>query len=397
MKSFASRILNVAPSLTVAIDSQAKEMKAAGFPILSMAAGEPDFATPAHICAAAHEAIERGETRYSHPAGLSELRQAICSVYGGLLNVDYHPQQITITSGAKQAIFNALQALIEPGDDVLIPSPAWVTYPELVKMLGGNPVPVFPRQGLRITAEDLDRAYTPQTKMLILNSPCNPTGIVLQKPEMQAIADWVVQKDLYCLSDEIYEKLVYQGQFVSPVSCHAGMLDRTIVVNGVSKAWAMTGWRIGFIAAPEKIAPYLHVVQGQTSHHPSTISQWAALAAIQGPQDCVETMRQEFLQRRDLVCQMFKERGFLDVSPPEGAFYFFVDIRSFLGWRTPDGQVIRSSLDLCQWLLLRFQLALVPGLAFGCEGYLRLSFATDRQTLMQGIERLHEAMLQLRF
>ncbi len=387
MKSLSDRTQNIAASLTVAIDTMAKQMIADGKDVVSLGAGEPDFGTPKPIQDAAIESIREGKTRYTAPVGILDVRKAVAKKLEDENGLHYDASQIIMTSGAKHAVFNALAALINPGDEVIIPAPYWVTYPELVKWLGGTPVFVQSgiEKGFKIDAEDLRKACTPRTKAILLNNPCNPTGAVYSKSELEALAKEIVKQDIYCISDEVYEYFVYDTEFVS-AAVFPGMAERTIVINGFSKSHCMTGWRIGYDAAPAAIAKIIGKIQGQATHHPSNVAQYAALGALKMDKSNVHAMQAAFRKRRDY---MLKRTWFLSTKPraPEGAFYLFAPVSDYYGKKTPDGKVITGSIDFCSALLESNGLAIVPGAAFGDDSCVRFSYAASDENLAKACDR----------
>lgn len=398
MKALSGLVENLSSSQTVTIDNRARELKASGVDIISLGAGEPDFDTPAEISAAGISAIENKMTHYTAPAGMPALKQAVCDRLSNDHELSCHPSQVIITSGAKHAIYNSLVCTLNPGDEVLIPSPCWVTYPEMVKLMKATPVLVggHAKNAYKISASDLEARITEKTKLLILNSPCNPTGAVYTRQELREIAEVVIRHDLYCISDEIYEHLIYDTmEHVSIASVHPQMPERTILVNGVSKAWAMTGWRIGYAICPEPIAKLMVSFQGQSTHHPSNIAQSAAIAALKGSLKSVFEMREVFAARRDLACEMLTQLDGLHMEKPAGAFYLFPDVSFWLGRKTQAGTVIETDLDLCAWLLDEWHLAIVPGSAFLHPGCVRMAFTTDTEELRRGLQRFMDALNSL--
>ncbi len=397
MKKLAGRLERVSPSLTVAIDSKAKALKAEGKDVIGLAAGEPDFDTADYIKEAAIASIKAGHTKYTPPAGMLDVKKSICKKFKEENGLDYSPTQIVISSGAKHCISNILTALIEEGDEVIIPAPFWVTYPELVKLYGGTPVVVSAgiETEFKITPDQLKQAITPNTKMVIINSPVNPTGAVYTKDELQQFAEIIVENDLYCMSDEIYEHLIYDGyEHVSIASFSKEIYDRTIVINGVSKAFAMTGWRIGYIGASEEIAKAISKVQSQATHHPANASQFASKAALDGSLDSVTMMNKEFVKRRDYLIGALSSIEGVKVCMPHGAFYAFPNISSYIG-KSFNGTVMETSIDICAYLLDEELLALVPGDAFGAPGCVRLSYATDLDTIKIAVQRLESGLSKL--
>ena len=395
-RPLSTRTENIAASLTVAIDTLAKQMIAEGKDVVSLGAGEPDFPTPEPIRAAACKAINEGKTRYTAPVGILEVRSAVCDKLKRDNALEYAPEQIIMTSGAKHAVFNALAALINPGDEVIIPAPYWVTYPELVKWLGGSPV--FVQAGIendfKITAKQLKGAITEKTKAILINNPCNPTGSVYTRDELAGLAKIIVEKDIYCISDEVYEYFVYKDNFVS-IASFDGMSERTIVINGFSKSHCMTGWRIGYDAAPAPIAKIIGKIQGQATHHPSNIAQYAALGALQMGMGEVEKMRESFRKRRDfMVSQATRILG-QTVAAPAGAFYLFAPVAKYYGKKTPAGTTVSGSIDFCKYLLETQGLAIVPGAAFGDDTCVRFSYAASDETLAKACERFEKGIRNL--
>lgn len=395
MKPLAGRASRIAPSQTVAIDAKFKRLKAEGKDVLSLGAGEPDLDTPEAAKRAAIESIRQGKTKYSLVTGLPELKEAVAAKFSKENGLVYRAPDIVISSGAKHAVFNALLALVEEGDEVIIPSPCWVTYPELVRFLGGKPVliPTGLATGFRASAAQIEAAVTPRTKLLILNSPGNPTGAVYPESELRALAEAVVRHDLYCLSDEIYEHIVYGGaRHVSIASLGPEIFSRTLTVNGMSKAYAMTGWRIGFTGAPPALAAAIGAIQSHGTHHPANASQYAATAALREDSGFPGLLRAHLDECRSLALRRLARIPGLKVFPPEGAFYVFFDVSAYLG-KTHAGKPVSTSLELCEYLLDTRLLATVPGSAFGLEGFIRISFACDLTLLGQALDRL-EAGLQ---
>ena len=392
----STRTQNIAASLTVAIDTLAKQMIADGKDVVSLGAGEPDFPTPEPIREAAIKAINEGKTRYTAPVGILDVRKAVCEKLERENGLHYAPEQIIMTSGAKHAVFNALAALINPGDEVIIPAPYWVTYPELVKWLGGTPVFVqgSREQDFKITADQLRAACTEKTKAILINNPCNPTGSVYSRQELESLAKVIVEKDLYCISDEVYEYFVYNGSFVSAASLD-GMPERTIVINGFSKSYCMTGWRIGYDAAPAPIAKIIGKIQGQAVHHPSNVAQYAALGALQMGNASAIAMREVFQKRRDYMVRRTSEILTVPAKVPDGAFYLFAPVQEFYGKKTPAGKAITNSVELCQHLLESEGLAIVPGAAFGDDTCVRFSYAASDKTLEDACDRFIRGLQKL--
>ncbi len=394
MKALSHKILDLAPSVTVSLDSLAKEMQARGEDIINLTSGEPKEASPEQAKKNAIKAIEKDYSKYNSPAGLLELRKAICKKLEIENNLHYQPQDITVSSGAKHAFFNALNAVINPGDEILIFSPYWVTYPELVRLLGAVPkiIPTDAKKNFKPQAKDIAQYISPKTKAIVLNSPNNPSGTVIDGEELEKLGQIIAENDLYCLSDEIYESLVYgESSIQSPASLSREMYQRTIIINGVSKRYAMTGYRIGFTAAPTPIAKLITAFQGQSTHHPSLPSQYAALGAYEKAQSYIDDLRDSLSKRKELVESKLKGIEKLSFISPEGAFYFLLNISNFLNKEKP----IKSSEEFCHWFLEKQKLALVPGSAFGIEGWARMSFTSDVSDLEKGLERLKTGLLEL--
>ena len=383
------------PSATLAMAAKAKEVKASGKTVYDFSVGEPDFTTPAHICEAATAAMKAGHTHYTPSSGIPELRGAIARQYQQCHGLEYAPQQVIVSNGAKHSLHNAFTVLLDPGDEVIIPAPYWVSYAELVKLSGGIPKIVATEQAndFKLTPAQLRASIGPRTKVLLICSPSNPTGSMYSPEELGALADVVLEKNLTVIADEIYERLVYGGhRFASFATVRPGLADRTLTINGVSKAYAMTGWRIGWTLAPTNVAKAMDSLQSQETSNPSSVSQYAALAAVSGPQGCVDEMLAQFAARREFVRQRIA--GLRDVSCPEmgGAFYAFMNIRAHLG-RKYQGVEVKTSSQWCLELLAQQGVATVQGSAFGTEGYARLSFAASMANLEAGFDRI-EAFLK---
>ena len=383
--------------MTFAMNQMSNDLKARGIDVVNMSLGEPDFNTPDHVKAAACAALDENYTHYTPVAGGLSLREAIIGKLQRENILQYGPAEILVSNGAKQSLCNVIMALIDEGDEVIIPVPYWVSYPQMVLLAGGKPVHVDTGidQGFKITPEQLEKAITPRTRMLILCSPSNPSGAVYSRKELEALAAVILRHEgLLVLSDEIYEHLNYVGAHASIASCD-GMRERTILVNGVSKAYAMTGWRIGFLAAPKWIVSACSLLQGQYTSGPCSISQKAAEAAWNGPQDCVEEMRQAFMRRRDLLVGLLREIPGLEVALPEGAFYLFPKCSSYFG-KTDGTRVIKTSTDLALYLLEVGHVATVGGDAFGAPDYFRLSYATSEEKIVEGAKRMASALALLK-
>ncbi|MFC1585622.1 pyridoxal phosphate-dependent aminotransferase [Fibrobacterota bacterium] len=396
MKPPSARILSLSSSKTVAIDAKVKDLISQGQDVVNLGAGEPEESTPEFIREAAIASINKGLTKYTPASGIQELKEAICKKFSDHNKLSFTPDQIVVSSGAKHSIFHTLLALVNPGDEVIIPSPYWVTYPELVMLLGAVPVmvPTEFDDGFKLNPKILNRAITSRTKLIILNSPCNPTGAVYSTEEIKTLADIIVQRDLYCLSDEIYEHILYDGQrHVSIASVHEDMGSRTVVINGVSKTFAMTGWRIGYSAAPRVLAGIIGSIQGHGSLHPANPSQYAAIAALDSDYLFVRDMTVSLSKKRQMVISRLEEMGNVKFLVPSGAFYFFLDISPFLrGKKRPE---ITTSEDLCIFLLDKHLLAAVPGTAFGRENFIRISFTAPLERIALGMDRLGEGLGEL--
>lgn len=393
MAATISRVVQaLQPSATQAMAATAKQLKAAGKVVYDLSLGEPDFPTPEHICQAAREAMEAGHTHYTVPSGIPELKKAVVEQCRKAHGLTYAPEQVVISNGAKHALSNVFTVLLDPGDEVVIPAPYWVSYAELVKLTGAVPAIVQTRQedDFKLTPEQLRGAVTDRTKMLLLCSPSNPTGGMYSPEELGRLADLAIEHDLLIVSDEIYERLVYPGhRFASFATVRPGLQERTILVNGVSKTYAMTGWRIGWSLSPGDVAKAIAGLQSQQTSNPCSISQYAALAALVGPQQCVAQMLAEFTRRRQFVRQRIEEIPGFSCAEMGGAFYAFINIGEHLG-RTYNGAQIDNSTQWCLELLARKNVATVMGSAFGTEGYVRLSFATGMENLAAALERIQE-------
>ncbi len=397
MALLSDRLNRLAPSATLAMSQKSSEMKAQGIDVINLSVGEPDFNTPDHIKEAAKRAIDDNWSRYSPVPGYVDLRKAIVAKLKNENQLDYSINEILVSNGAKQCVCNAIMALVNEGDEVIIPAPYWVSYPQMVKLAGGEPVYVNAgfEQDFKMTPRQLEQAITPKTKMLILCSPSNPTGSVYSREELQGIAEVIMgHDDLLVLADEIYEHIIYKGKHES-IAQFGGMKDRTIVINGVSKAYAMTGWRIGYLAAPEWIVKGCNKLQGQYTSGPCSVSQKAAEAAYTLDQGCVEEMRQAFERRRDLIVNLAKEIPGLEVNKPEGAFYLFPKCSSFYG-KSDGERVINNSSDLAMYLLEVGHVATVGGDAFGDPDCFRMSYATSDENIREAIKRMKEALGKLK-
>lgn len=396
MAQLSDRLNRLSPSATLAMSQKSSEMKAQGIDVINLSVGEPDFNTPDHIKDAAKKAVDENYSRYSPVPGYPELRKAIVTKLQKENNLEYGLNEVLVSNGAKQCVCNAVMALVNNGDEVIVPAPYWVSYPQMVKLAGGTPVYVNAgfEQNFKMTPQQLEAAITPKTKMLILCSPSNPTGSVYSKEELKALAEVIRRHDdLYVLGDEIYEHINYVGRHES-IAQFDGMKERCIIVNGVSKAYAMTGWRIGYMAAPEWIIKGCNKLQGQYTSGPCSVSQKAAEAAYTLDQGCVEDMRLAFERRRNLVVKLAKEIEGLEVNVPEGAFYLFPKCSSFFGKHT-DGYVINNATDLAMYLLEVGHVATVSGDAFGDPECIRFSYATSDDNLREAMRRIKETLARL--
>ena len=397
MAQLSDRLNRLAPSATLAMSQKSSEMKAQGIDVINMSVGEPDFNTPDHIKLAAKQAIDDNYSRYSPVPGYADLRKAITEKLKRENALDYSASEILVSNGAKQSVCNAIMALVNPGDEVIIPAPYWVSYPQMVLLAGGTPVFVNAgfEQEFKMTAQQLEAAITPKTRMLILCSPSNPTGSVYGKEELKALADVILSHDdLFVLADEIYEHINYIGHHES-IAQFPGMKERAIIINGVSKAYAMTGWRIGYMAAPEWIVKGCNKLQGQYTSGPCSVSQKTAEAAYTESQECVEQMRQAFERRRDLIVELAKDIPGLEVNTPQGAFYLFPKCSSFFG-KSCNGRTINTSSDLAMYLLEEAHVATVGGDAFGDPDCFRMSYATSDDNIREAMRRIKEALAQLK-
>ncbi|NES77057.1 MULTISPECIES: pyridoxal phosphate-dependent aminotransferase [Okeania] len=379
----AARVGKVPPSLTLVISAKAKAMQAEGIDVCSFSAGEPDFDTPEHIKAAAQKALDAGKTKYGPAAGEPKLREAIAQKLSRENGLNYKAENIIVTNGGKHSLFNLMMALIEPGDEVIIPAPYWLSYPEMVKLMGGEPVILTTdaQTNYKVTPEQLRQAITSKTKLFVLNSPSNPTGMVYSPAEVKALAEVIVEKDILVVSDEIYEKIIYDDiQHLSIGAVNSDVLNNTIISSGFAKAYSMTGWRIGYLAAPMELINATLKIQSHSTSNVCTFAQYGAIAALESSQDCVEKMRQAFAKRRQVIYDLLNAIPGITCSKPEGAFYMFVNI----------SKISSSSLEFCNALLAEQNVAVIPGIAFGADDHIRISYATDLATIEKGIARLEK-------
>lgn len=397
MQTLSATLNRLAPSATLAMSQKSAELKAQGLDIINLSVGEPDFNTPDHIKEAAKKAVDDNYSRYSPVPGYPALREAICAKLKNENGLDYTPAQISCSNGAKQCVCNAVMALAGKGDEVIIPAPYWVSYPQMVLLADATPVYIEAgiEQDFKITPEQLEAAITPATRAIILCSPSNPTGSVYTQEELEGLAEVLRRHErVIVISDEIYEHINYIGAHASIASCE-GMKERTVIINGVSKAYAMTGWRIGFLAGPDWIVKACNKLQGQYTSGPCSVSQVAATEAFAGPQDCVEEMRQAFERRKNLIVELTKEIPGLEVNNPTGAFYLFPKCSSYFG-KTDGTHVINNSMDFAMYLLEVGQVATVGGDAFGSPECFRMSYATSDENIVEAIRRIKEALAKLK-
>lgn len=392
-KNISNKLKSIQPSVTLAITAKAKSLKAQGIDIIGFGAGEPDFRTPKHIRDAAINAIENESIGYTAASGMESLKKAICDKLKRDNNLEYTQDQIVVSNGAKHSLFNTLSAICNPGDEVIVPNPYWVSYPELVRLVDANPVFVeCPEEAeFKYTVEALEAAITDKTKAIILNTPNNPTGTAYKEEDLRAIADLAVKHNIYVISDEIYEKLLYEGTHTSIASFNQDIKDLTIVVNGVAKAYAMTGWRIGYTACNKEIAKAMSNFQSHATSNPNTIAQYATIAALNGPEETLNEMVKAFKERRDFMVEKINSIENLSCLKPQGAFYVMVNISKLIG-KTINGKAINNSVDFADYLLDDAKVAVVPGIGFGNDNYIRLSYATSLDNIKEGLNRIEKAI-----
>ena len=399
MNILASRLNRIQPSPTIAMSIKARELKAEGKDIIELAAGEPDFPTPSHIIKAAEDAMSRGETKYTDPDGTPALKQAVCDKFKRDNNLEYVTSQVTIGTGGKQVLYNALMATLNEGDEVIIPAPYWVSYPDMVLLAEGTPkiVECPLDKNFILQPEDLERAITPKTKWIILNSPSNPTGSGYTWDDMKKITDVLVRHpNIWVMTDDMYEHLVYDDfQFCTPAEVEPELYSRTLTVNGMSKAFCMTGWRIGYAAGPENLITAIRKIQSQSTSNPSSISQAASVAALNGPMDFLSKNNEVFKQRRDLVCSMLNQASGITCPTPDGAFYVYPSCAGLIGKKTPDGKVLKSDEDVVAYFLETEGIAAVHGAAFGLSPHFRISYATSTEALEDACQRIQRACTAL--
>ena len=387
----------IEPSLTLAITAKAKEMKEKGIDVISFSAGEPDFNTPKNIINAAIKAMEDGNTKYTSVNGILQLREAICKKFKDDNGLEYNPSQIVVSTGAKQSLANTFLAILNPGDEVIVSTPYWVSYPELIKLADGKPVFVEgdEKSNYKFTKENLEKAVTAKTKAIVLNTPNNPTGTIYNKEELEVIADFAKKYNIIIISDEMYEKLIYDNEnHISIASLSKDAYERTIVINGLSKSYAMTGWRIGYCAASEKIAKLMISIQSHVTSNVCSITQYAALEALNGPQDEITNMINEFEKRRNYMINRIESIDNLSIVKPKGAFYIMINIENCLG-KEINGKVLNDSMEFCASLLENEKLAVIPGKAFGLNNYIRVSYATSMEAIKEGLNRIESFIKKL--
>ena len=399
MSFIAARLSRIKPSPTIAVTNKANELKAQGLDIIGLGAGEPDFDTPETIKQAAIDGIKKGATKYTAVDGTVELKKAICAKFQRENNLSYEPKHITVGTGAKQVLYNALMATLDKGDEVIIPAPYWVSYPDIVELAEGTSVFVncTAENNFKLQPRDLEAAITIKTKWLILNSPSNPTGAAYSHAELKKLTDVLLKHPhVYVLADDIYEHIIYDGfTFATPAQVEPKLQDRTLTLNGVSKAYAMTGWRIGYAAGPVELIKAIAVIQSQSTSNPSSVSQIAAVEALSGPQDFLKPRADAFKARRDMVVDRLNAIPGISCNRPEGAFYVFPSCEALLGKITPDGKTIANSNDFAEYLLSKALVAVVPGIAFGAEGFFRISYATADSVLKTACDRIEKACREL--
>ena len=387
----------IEPSLTLAITAKAKEMKEKGIDVISFSAGEPDFNTPKNIINAAIKAMEDGNTKYTSVNGILQLREAICKKFKDDNGLEYNPSQIVVSTGAKQSLANTFLAILNPGDEVIVSTPYWVSYPELIKLADGKPVFVEgdEKSNYKFTKENLEKAVTAKTKAIVLNTPNNPTGTIYNKEELEVIADFAKKYNIIIISDEMYEKLIYDNEnHISIASLSKDAYERTIVINGLSKSYAMTGWRIGYCAASEKIAKLMISIQSHVTSNVCSITQYAALEALSGPQDERTKMINEFEKRRNYMINRIESIDNLSIVKPKGAFYIMINIENCLG-KEINGKILNDSMEFCASLLENEKLAVIPGKAFGLNNYIRVSYATSMEAIKEGLNRIESFIKKL--
>ena len=395
----SSRLAPIKPSITLAVTAKAARLRAEGVDVIGFGAGEPDFDTPSHIKDAAKRALDQGDTKYTHVAGTVQLRKAIVKEQERSHGLRFTPDEVIVSCGAKHSLYNLFQVLLDPGDEVIIPAPYWVSYPDMVLLAGGKPVivPTTAEDGFRVSPAALKAAITPRTRAFVLCSPSNPTGAGYDQAALEALRPIFEADDFWVVSDDIYRKLAYGGfRAVEIATLSPAMAERTIVIDGFSKTYAMTGWRLGYTAGPRPIIDAMCTLQGQSTSNVTTPAQAAAVAALEGPQECVEEMRHEFDKRRQVMVERLRKIPGVSCYDPQGAFYCFPDLSAYLGRTTPAGETIADDARLCEWLLETGKVAIVPGSGFGTPGFARLSYATSMVNIDKGLDRLGETLALLK-
>ena len=396
----SDRIKNLTPSATVELTSKVADMRAAGIDVIAYNVGEPDFNTPDNIIKACEKAMEEGKTKYTPASGIIPLRKAICKKLEKDNNVHYEMNQICVSTGAKQALNNAVLAICNPGDEIIVPTPCWVSYVEIIKLAEGKPVlvPTSEQEGFQLNVDAIAKAITPKTRAILINTPNNPTGALYTEESLRALGKLAVEHDLYIISDEVYEKLIYgDRKHICPASLGEDVKEHTIVVNGFSKAYAMTGWRVGYTAAPADIAKGISSLQGHTTSNATSFVQWACLEALEERTDpAVETMRQEFNRRRDYLIQRLRAIPDVFCADADGAFYLMPNVSKYYGRKAEDGRVINNSSDFCNYILDEAKVAIVPGSAFEAPDNVRISYSNSMENIQKGIDRIEAAMAKLK-
>jgi aspartate aminotransferase len=395
----ASRLDPIKPSITLAVTAKAAKLKADGIDVISFGAGEPDFDTPDHIKDAARASLDKGVGKYTDVAGILPLRKAIAAELSAVHQMTIEPDQVLVSTGAKHSLYNLFMALLDPGDEVLIPAPYWVSYPDMVMLAGGRPVVLETKaeDDFAVTAKQVREACSARTRAIVLNNPSNPTGAVYTRAQIEALAKVVVEKDLLVISDDIYRQLVYgDAEYVSIAAVGPEVARRCVLVDGVSKTYAMTGWRIGYTAGPLPLIKAMAKIQGQSTSNPTHIAQVATLAALTGPQDCVATMRKAFDERRKRMVELLRAIPGVHCREPKGAFYAFPDVSAYVGKKTPEGSILDDDVQLCDWLVEVGKVAVVPGSGFGAPGFVRLSYACSMKNIEEGVGRMAKALATLK-
>ena len=393
----SKKACGISESLTLSIDAKAKKMKSEGYDVVGFGAGEPDFPTPDFIVQAAKEALDKGFTKYTPSSGTLQLRQAICKKFERENHITYTPDEVIVSNGAKHSLYNIFQAILNPGDEVIIPRPYWLSYPEMVRMADGVPVVVDVREedSFKVSAEDLRKVITPRTKAFVLNNPGNPSGCIYRRRELQAIADLAAENRFFIVSDEIYESLIYDGQkHISIASLNDSVRDLTFTVNGMSKAYAMTGWRIGYAAGPKEAIQVMGNIQSHSTSNPNSIAQYASTVALNAPKDCVQEMVKEFDKRRLYMMERIRSIPYLSCKKPEGAFYIMLNISQCFG-KHHGNTLIHDSLSFSDSLLKSRMVTVVPGIAFGADSFVRLSYANSMDNICRGLDRMEEFINEL--